>query len=106
MVAKISKGAGLYVGAAVGLLLPHGYWLLVVKASWPITLLADNAPLHLGVALLIGGVLPVGFLVFAAARSRLNVVGAASVSLLAAIVAAVLNYWAISWWYVEYFYDA
>lgn len=106
MVAKTSKRAVVFVGAAVGLVLPHGYWLLVVKGSWPITLLSDNAPLHLGVALLASGVLPVGFLVFGAARRRLSVVSAASLSLLASIVAAVLNYWAISWWYVEYFYNA
>jgi hypothetical protein len=88
------------------LVLPHVYWLLVVKGIRPIALLPANAPLHLGIALLAAGVLPVGLLVFAAARCRLRFGGAASLGLIAAVGTAVLNYWVISWWYAEYFYNA
>lgn len=100
------RAVRLAVAAAGGLALPHVYWLLVVTLGWPFTLLPNYAPLRIGVVLLLLGVLPTSLVVFLAARSRLSAIASGSLALLGAALASVLNYWAISWWYAEFFYHA
>jgi hypothetical protein len=106
LVGKRRRLTGLAAATVAGVALPHVYWLLVVQGVDLIALFAGSSPLRTGLGLLVAGVVPMGLLVFMAARRRLNFVAATSLGLTAATVAAVLNYYAISWWYLEYFYNA